>query len=467
MSKIAVDLIAIPESRLRPLNPKKVKEIANSIEINGLINPVVIDCNRTLIAGLHRLEAVKSLGWETIPYVNKGNLTQVQAELIEIDENLIRQELTVLEQSEHIARREQLLEEMGLRRQVGRYEKLDESLPLLEPENFNGVTVTPLKTTQDLAQEIGLSENSFQKRKQIAKNIIPEVKESLRETPVADSTTQLLEVARMQPEEQKEFVDALQSGEVESVKEFKAAKAPVTVEVASPQSFEPFDPIMAAIAPSTSDAPSTSFKPDVNDFTPAKIDGRLTLIPKSALGETEGPLSESVPKKMEVHYSSESPEHYTPKNVIELVLTCFGTERVSLDPCSNSHESPNFPAEKVFTKEDNGLKQSWEAETLFMNPPYGREIDTWVEKLISEFESGNIQQAIALVPGRIDTQWFHRFYGYPACFVTGRLKFIGNDDAAPFPSVIFYLGNENKYFIETFKDFGDLWIAMSKDNLEF
>ena len=214
--------IIVPQKRLRVLNLKKVQELAESIKTNGLINPISIhetDGILTLIAGLHRLEACKSLGLEEIDCLVRS-CAGFRSELLEIDENLIRQELTVLEQSEHIARREEILEALGLRTPNHRP---PQTLPIIEAiEGEEGLTVSPLKTTQELASEIGLSEASFKNRKQIAKSIEPEVKKTLRDTEIANSTRQLLEVARMEPEQQKEFAKAVSSGQVESVKEFKA-----------------------------------------------------------------------------------------------------------------------------------------------------------------------------------------------------------------------------------------------------
>ena len=37
-----------------------------SYESIGVINPISVDEDMTLIAGAHRLEAAKNLGWETI-----------------------------------------------------------------------------------------------------------------------------------------------------------------------------------------------------------------------------------------------------------------------------------------------------------------------------------------------------------------------------------------------------------------
>ena len=47
--------------RRREVQSGDVKELADSIAEVGLINPIMVDQSHTLIAGLHRLEAMKML----------------------------------------------------------------------------------------------------------------------------------------------------------------------------------------------------------------------------------------------------------------------------------------------------------------------------------------------------------------------------------------------------------------------
>lgn len=157
---------------------------------------------------------------------------------------------------------------------------------------------------------------------------------------------------------------------------------------------------------------------------------------------------------MAVHFSSETPEHYTPSVIIDAAIACMGG--IDLDPCSNSKTTPNVPAATHYTREDDGLSQEWHG-CVYMNPPYGREIDDWVAKLVSEYEAGNVTEAIALVPSRTDTQWWQRLREYHVCLVSGRLKFIGNNDPAPFPSAVFYLGQNIGRFVWAFEELGDIW----------
>lgn len=45
--------------------------------------------------------------------------------------------------------------------------------------------------------------------------------------------------------------------------------------------------------------------------------------------------------------------------------------RFTLDPCCTRETAK---CDHFFTKEDDGLSRSWGGHTVFMNPPYGREI---------------------------------------------------------------------------------------------
>jgi phage N-6-adenine-methyltransferase len=161
---------------------------------------------------------------------------------------------------------------------------------------------------------------------------------------------------------------------------------------------------------------------------------------------------------LSVHFSSESPEHYTPTEVLDAVIACLGA--IDLDPCSNKDR--HVPAAKHYTAADDGLVQPWHGR-VFMNPPYGRVIDHWVKRLVESIASGEVTEAIALVPARVDTEWFARFRDGAVCMVHGRLTFIGNTDPAPFPSLIIYLGPEVGHFYRTFNAFGDCWQRMIED----
>ena len=124
-------------ARKRKLDESKVQSLAESFTSIGQLQPITVSRGDygtyRLIAGLHRLEAAKSIGWQSIQATEfEGD--EVAVELAEIDENLMRNDLTVLEQGEHLARRQELVG-----RNVGRY------------PDPNRVIITPLKTNNELS----------------------------------------------------------------------------------------------------------------------------------------------------------------------------------------------------------------------------------------------------------------------------------------------------------------------------
>ena len=138
---------------------------------------------------------------------------------------------------------------------------------------------------------------------------------------------------------------------------------------------------------------------------------------------------------------------------METVIACLGA--IDLDPCSNAG-APNVPAGEHYTREQNGLIRPW-AGRVYMNPPYG-EIEAWIDKLCAEVaRPAGVMEAIALVPARTDTQWFRALRDFTCCFVEGRLTFIGNENPAPFPSAVFYLGDDIDKFCRHFDPVGDIW----------
>lgn len=116
----------------------------------------------------------------------------------------------------------------------------------------------------------------------------------------------------------------------------------------------------------------------------------------------------------------------------------------TLDPAASD---TNAKCKHYFTKEDDGLSQSWEGETVFCNPPYGRDMDKWIEKAYLESRKPNTL-VVLLIPARTDTKWFHNYIYHKAeiIFIKGRIKFEINGksgQSAPFPSMIAVLKKDN------------------------
>lgn len=81
-----------------------IRELADDIKDNGLINPPVINKNYELLAGERRLRACKSLGWEQIP-VTMMDTRDAEHELnIEISENDVRKGFSKAERADYMKR---------------------------------------------------------------------------------------------------------------------------------------------------------------------------------------------------------------------------------------------------------------------------------------------------------------------------------------------------------------------------
>lgn len=98
-------------------------------------------------------------------------------------------------------------------------------------------------------------------------------------------------------------------------------------------------------------------------------------------------------------------ERKTPREVYDWLDREFS---FTVDVAS-THE--NALHAKHFTREDNGLAQSWHGERAFMNPPFGKSIGEWVEKArdTARYSLGYIDSLIACVlPARVDAEWWRR-----------------------------------------------------------
>lgn len=141
-----------------------------------------------------------------------------------------------------------------------------------------------------------------------------------------------------------------------------------------------------------------------------------------------------MPSKLEVHFGSDSAEWSTTQDLFDELNEIF---HFDLDACA-THE--NAKCDKYFTVDDDALKQDWRG-TVFMNPPYGREIEAFMCKAYEE--SLKDATVVCLVPARTDTRWWHHYARRgKIIYLRGRLKFGGAKTSAPFPSaiVIFYGG---------------------------
>ena len=127
--------------------------------------------------------------------------------------------------------------------------------------------------------------------------------------------------------------------------------------------------------------------------------------------------------------SSLSNEWTTPRELFEELDAEF---HFTLDAASTDE---NALCEQHYTIDDDGLKQEW-VGSVWLNPPYGREIGAWMQKAAQSNRGG---VTVCLVPARTDTRWWHEWivgHATEVRFIRGRLKFGNSGSGAPFPSAI-------------------------------
>lgn len=91
-------------------------------------------------------------------------------------------------------------------------------------------------------------------------------------------------------------------------------------------------------------------------------------------------------------FSSNTNEWATPQAFFDELNKEFD---FTLDPCATPQ---NAKCARYFTKEIDGLAQSWRGEVVFCNPPYGRDISKWVAKAYAETLSGGQNLLFCLYP---------------------------------------------------------------------
>ena len=126
-------------------------------------------------------------------------------------------------------------------------------------------------------------------------------------------------------------------------------------------------------------------------------------------------------------FSSATDQWSTPQAFFDKLNAEFS---FTLDVCASEE---NHKCATWYSKEIDGLSRDWGGEVAWMNPPYGREIKAWVKKA---YESNTL--VVGLLPARTDTAWFWDYVHGKAeiRFIRGRIKFGGQKNSAPFPSMI-------------------------------
>lgn len=186
IEEVEIRLIVPDVHRRRPINETVVKELAESIKREGLLHPITVrlDGNRLrLVAGAHRLEAVAMiLGLDTISAII-CDLSDDEAEVVELEENLVRNDLTKAQRDENICRLAELL-------------KLGQNVPVSDKGGRGRIGISAV-----LSQRLGLQKKTVQRALRGGKQYVPrntpepKPRTEAQDTAAAPSAKSLMEAA--------------------------------------------------------------------------------------------------------------------------------------------------------------------------------------------------------------------------------------------------------------------------------
>lgn len=163
--------------------------------------------------------------------------------------------------------------------------------------------------------------------------------------------------------------------------------------------------------------------------------------------------------------NSKSQDWGTPPQYVHAVKEVFDG-KISLDPCSSEYSIVNAEVEYLLPQND-GLKDSWDYPTIYVNPPYGisktnnTTIKHWLSRCATAHKKHN-SEVLALVPVATNTgHWKKSVFGKATglCFLYDtRLKFLENGQnggkGAPMSCAMIYWGHYFEKFYEVFINYG-------------
>ena len=180
-----------------------------------------------------------------------------------------------------------------------------------------------------------------------------------------------------------------------------------------------------------------------------------------ALGDNPTPDEVQEAKKAvtkpHVAKNSGDNEWYTPEDYIERATSVMG--RIDLDPASNIEANRVIGAKHFYTADDDGLKQDWQGR-VWINPPYAQPlIQRFCEKLIQQYATGNVTEAVVLVNNATETKWFQSLLSEASavCFPAGRVRYWKPNQKRATPlqgQAVLYLGSRGAAFTKAFAEFG-------------
>jgi ParB-like chromosome segregation protein Spo0J len=187
----------------RPTHADKVGELVKSIRLIGLQSmPTVVerDGRYMLVAGRHRVEAMRVIGKDPIP-VRIADFDDIEAQLWRISENLHRNELSALERAEQIAEFARLSQEKA---DAARAEP--QAAQVAHPEGSAGKVEADARRYEQrgdslAARDLGITRDEVRRARTIA-TLPDEVKAKAADLGLDRNQSALLDAAKASPQDQ-------------------------------------------------------------------------------------------------------------------------------------------------------------------------------------------------------------------------------------------------------------------------
>jgi hypothetical protein len=137
------------------------------------------------------------------------------------------------------------------------------------------------------------------------------------------------------------------------------------------------------------------------DETGPELDGAIAKAVGAGVGTVNRDLSvpngteivpNGTPSTRALLSQSDQNDWRTPRKYLEAARATMGA--IDLDPASSAEANETVEAHKFYTKEENGLLLPWKGR-VWLNPPYGGEARLFIERLLKEYQVGNVTAGCA------------------------------------------------------------------------
>ena len=183
-----------------------------------------------------------------------------------------------------------------------------------------------------------------------------------------------------------------------------------------------------------------------------------------------------------VNQSSGAVEYYTDPRIVNAAREVMGT--IDLDPATSLLANAfGVYADKIFTREDDGLSRDWFGN-VWLNHPFHRgenpcpkdrdkckknvckkrgHIDAaipsnsqWINKAVEEYQSGRAKAITNICFSSTSETWFRPLLDFPQCYLTPRTQYYKPDGTiergVTKGSVVTYMGPDPSRFKRIFQD---------------